>query len=247
LDQHQRQYKTEQQRVDDMKSKIEQFRDTETQILSDMRQAEDNKATMATMAETTTEQLDARKADLANLENERIKIHQREVELNEQLQDVLTQLLDATVVQQGSEKEARMKESLAMMKQLFPGVHGKLSDLIKPIQRKYNTAVATVLGRNLDAIVVEDQKTAIECIKYMKEQRVGTATFLPLNGLHTLGINDKYRNYVNGARLAIDSIKYDKQYEKAVHYACGSTLICDNLNVAKHICYDMEEAVKGKL
>jgi hypothetical protein len=24
-------------------------------------------------------------------------------------------------------------------------------------------------------------------------------------------------------------------------------LICDNLNVAKHICYDMEEAVKGKL
>ncbi|KAI8886812.1 hypothetical protein K501DRAFT_243409 [Backusella circina FSU 941] len=245
LDQHQRQYKTEQQRVDDMKSKIEQFRETESQIQNDMRQAEDNRTTMASMAESTTEQLNARRAELVGLENERINIHQREVELNERLQNVLTQLLEARVVQQESEKETRMKESLAMMKQLFPGVHGKLGDLIKPIQRKYNTAVATVLGRNLDAIVVEDQKTAIECIKYMKEQRVGTATFLPLNGLQVPAINDIYRNYVKGARLAIDSIKYDKQYEKSVQYACGNTLICDNLNIAKHICYDMNESVKA--
>ena len=44
-------------------------------------------------------------------------------------------------------------------------MHGKLSDLCKPTQRKYDVAVATVLGRNMDSIIVDDQKTAIECIQ----------------------------------------------------------------------------------
>lgn len=44
------------------------------------------------------------------------------------------------------------------------GVHGRLSELCRPTQRKYDVAVATTLGRNMDSIVVDDQKTAIECI-----------------------------------------------------------------------------------
>lgn len=47
----------------------------------------------------------------------------------------------------------------------FIGVHGKLVDLCRPTQRRYDVAVATVLGRNMDSIVVEDQRTAIECIQ----------------------------------------------------------------------------------
>ncbi len=45
------------------------------------------------------------------------------------------------------------------------GVRGRVVDLCKPTQRKYETAVATVLGRNIDAIVVDEEKTAIDCIE----------------------------------------------------------------------------------
>lgn len=38
-------------------------------------------------------------------------------------------------------------------------------DLCKPTQRKYETAVSTVLGRNIDAVVVDEEKTAIDCIE----------------------------------------------------------------------------------
>lgn len=38
-------------------------------------------------------------------------------------------------------------------------------DLCKPIQRKYETSVSVVLGRNIDAIVVDEEKTAIDCIE----------------------------------------------------------------------------------
>ena len=45
------------------------------------------------------------------------------------------------------------------------GVRGRVIDLCKPTQRKYETAVSVVLGRNIDAVVVDEEKTAIECIE----------------------------------------------------------------------------------
>ena len=47
----------------------------------------------------------------------------------------------------------------------FSGVRGRIVDLCKPIQRKYETAVSVVLGHNIDAIVVDEEKTAIDCIE----------------------------------------------------------------------------------
>jgi chromosome segregation ATPase len=45
------------------------------------------------------------------------------------------------------------------------GVRGRVVDLCKPTQRKYELAVAVVLGRNMDAVVVDEEKTAIDCIE----------------------------------------------------------------------------------
>lgn len=38
-------------------------------------------------------------------------------------------------------------------------------DLCKPTAKKYETAISVVLGRNIDAIVVDEEKTAIDCIE----------------------------------------------------------------------------------
>jgi len=45
------------------------------------------------------------------------------------------------------------------------GVHGRVVTLCKPTARKYDTAVMTVLGRNIDAVVVDQEKVAIDCIE----------------------------------------------------------------------------------
>lgn len=44
-------------------------------------------------------------------------------------------------------------------------MRGRVVDLCKPTQRKYETAVSVILGRDIDAIVVDEEKTAIECIE----------------------------------------------------------------------------------
>ena len=92
-------------------------------------------------------------------------VSQKESQYNQELQDILNKLTIASMDQRESEHEQRMKESLESLKRAFSGVHGRLIDLSEPIQNKYKIPMSIILGRNMDAIVVDRQKTAIECIQ----------------------------------------------------------------------------------
>jgi len=75
--------------------------------------------------------------------------------------------------------------------------------------RKYETALTIVLGRNLEAIVVDEEKTAIDCIEYMRNQRVGQATFIPLDTIQVKPADDKFRTFAKGVRLAVDIVEHE--------------------------------------
>ena len=63
-------------------------------------------------------------------------------------------------------REKALKATIAKLQEILSpqAVRGRVVDLCKPQQRKYDQAVTVVLGRNLDSIVVDSQKTAIECM-----------------------------------------------------------------------------------
>ncbi|ORX42902.1 RecF/RecN/SMC protein [Hesseltinella vesiculosa] len=208
------------------------------------QQVVDNGEALTEEQQRVSNRLEGRANQLKFLEQERLQLEQQEAKINTQLQDILDQLLQANIHQQETRKNNQLEEALTMMKQLFPGVRGQLSNLCKPTQRKYGVAVSTVLGRNMDAFVVDDQKTAMDCIRYLREQRLGTGVFLPLDSLSPPAINDRLRNLPR-SRLAIDVIQCDRAYQPAVQYACENTVVCDNLAVAKRVCFEMNEDVKA--
>ena len=75
----------------------------------------------------------------------------------------------------------RSSEHLENMQRLFPGVHGRVIELCKPSQKKYNAAVTIAMGKNMDAIGVDDEATAQDCIRYLKEKKVhACSAFTPL-------------------------------------------------------------------
>ncbi|KAJ2109754.1 Structural maintenance of chromosomes protein 1 [Coemansia sp. RSA 922] len=184
-----------------------------------------------------------RDADAAKTEHERLV--RVEIELNEKLAGVLKELSQARADQRESAREAKLKDTIGTLQRIFTGVHGRLSELCKPTQHKYDVGIATVLGRHMDAIVVDRQATAIECISYMKEQRAGQATFLPLDTLQPHQVNDGLRHAHRGARLATDVMQYDPSVEAAVMHACGNALICDTADIAKYICYERRLEAKA--
>ncbi|KAL4072467.1 RecF/RecN/SMC [Scleroderma yunnanense] len=177
---------------------------------------------------------------ISQLSNSRL-----EAETNEKLADVYHRLLQAGVDRTESEREAKLKETLANLQRIFPGVRGRVVDLCKPTQRKYETAVSVVLGRNIDAVVVDEEKTAIECIEYLRTQRAGQATFLPLDTISVKPVNDKFRSFAKGARLAVDVIQYEPAVERAMQHACGNALVCDSMEVAKYVCWEKGQEVKA--
>ncbi|KAK7020211.1 Structural maintenance of chromosomes protein 1 [Paramarasmius palmivorus] len=191
------------------------------------------------------EELAKAKQELDNQASERQRIKQLEDQTNEKLQKVFQDLLQAGVDRGETERERRLKETLASLQRIFPGVRGRVIDLCKPSQRKYETAVSVVLGRNIDAVVVDEEKTAIDCIEYMRNQRAGQATFIPLDTIQVKPINDKFRSFAKGARLAVDVIQYEPAVERAMHHACGNALVCDTMDVARYVCYEKGQEVKA--
>ena len=173
----------------------------------------------------------------------KLKLQKEHAELTERLRAVADKLLLVKADQQESERELKHRTMIETLRRIFPGVHGRLMDLCQPVGRKYDLALGIVLGRNIDAVVVESERTAIECIKYMREQRCGQATFLPLDTLQTKSHNE--HAFGEGARLAVEMFRYEKIYEKAIRYACGGAIVCDNLGIAKRICYDQNQRVKA--
>ncbi|PCH34989.1 cohesin complex subunit psm1 [Wolfiporia cocos MD-104 SS10] len=245
LDTLSRDEKTSSRALAQLKDKLEEQQQKAQKLREDKDTQTQKRIELESKVAELSEEFARTKQQLENQQHERTRIENLEAEINEKLVDVHNKLLQAGVDQKESEREAKMKETLANLQRIFPGVRGRVVDLCKPTQRKYETAVSVVLGRNIDAVVVDEEKTAIDCIEYMRNQRAGQATFLPLDTLQVKPINDKFRSFARGARLAVDVIQYEPAVERAIHHACGNALVCDTMEVARFVCYEKHQEVKA--
>ncbi|ETO34086.1 condensin complex component SMC1 [Reticulomyxa filosa] len=143
------------------------------------------------------------------------------------------------------------RELLSNMQQMFSGVYGCLADLAPPTSRKYNIAISIALGVNYDAVVVDSKDTCMQCIEYLKQCKRGRMTFIPLNHVRVEPIDQGLRR-LGGTAVpctilkcimscfclqAVDVIKYPEQFEPAVLYALGTTIIVRDLEEARRIAY----------
>lgn len=240
-----REEKTSLRTLDQLKSKVEELNTRRNKLSDDATSQGGKKDELEQKLASLQAELAHAKQEYENQQSERTRINRLETEANEKLADVYQRLLQAGVDRTESEREAKLKETLASLQRIFPGVRGRVVDLCKPTQRKYEMAVSVILGRNIDAVVVDEEKTAIDCIEYLRTQRAGQATFLPLDTISVKPINDKYRSFAKGARLAVDVIQYEPAVERAMLHACGNALVCDSMEVAKYVCWEKGQEVKA--
>ncbi|KAG4193301.1 hypothetical protein ERO13_A07G213150v2, partial [Gossypium hirsutum] len=174
--------------------------------------------------------------------------------------EIENQLRELKADRHENERDARLSQAVETLKRLFQGVHGRMTDLCRPTQKKYNLAVTVAMGRFMDAVVVEDENTGKECIKYLKEQRLPPQTFIPLQSVRVKPIIERLRTLGGTAKLIFDVIQYpflklqryayafcvlnirkfDPALEKAVLFAVGNTLVCDDLEEAKVLSWTGE-------
>lgn len=66
---------------------------------------------------------------------------------------------------------------------VIAGVFGRATELAKVTQRKYNLAMAVVMGKDLDSVICDTEATAKECIHWLRQNQVAPMTFFPLNAV----------------------------------------------------------------
>ncbi|KAF1740903.1 hypothetical protein MXB_194, partial [Myxobolus squamalis] len=143
-----------------------------------------------------------------------------------------------------NEKQKRYNIIGEKLKLFFPGVHGRLGDLIEPIHKRYSVAITKVLGRHIDAFVVDNHSVAFDCIEYLREQQLGRIVFIPLTGLKSKPMIEKYRQLGGTAKLLIDTVNYDKYLQPIVNFVFGSTIVCDEIDEAAKISIGLIERRK---
>lgn len=169
----------------------------------------------------------------------------KEYEIQSKLRETLVSLDDLSANQRETNRERQLRQNVATLKRVFPGVIGLLVDLVQPSNRQYSVALNTILGKHLDAIVVESSSVAHQCINYLKEQRSGIASFIPLDIIETTPVDPRLRHIDPGARPTIDVVEFEPYLERAVLFACGDSMVCDDIKIAKRIRWGQRIEVKA--
>ncbi len=116
-------------------------------------------------------------------------------------------------------------------------VYGTVSQL-GSVSSKYSTALEIAAGGRINSLIVEDENVAAKCIRFLKEKKYGIATFLPLNKIKVVEINQGVNNLksANGViDLAINLVSFDNKFKKAFSYVLGNTIIVNTVEVGRRI------------
>ena len=125
------------------------------------------------------------------------------------------------------------------------GIIGVVADIIK-VDKKYETAIEIALGGNIQNIVTEDENTAKEMIQFLKQNKAGRATFLPLTSItkpqefKTPEVLDE--KGVIG--MANELVKIDDKYKNVAKAMLGRIVVIDNVDNAVKIAKKFDYGVR---
>lgn len=132
----------------------------------------------------------------------------------------------------------RSAEEILRARNQFNGVvHGLVAQLAS-IEEKFRLALEVAAGSQLSSIVVEHDRVAEQCIRFLKEQQLGVATFLPLNKIRPRPIPHDVRDYAHRPGvygLAADLAQFRPEFGDIFSFVFGATLIVDSIEVAREL------------
>ena len=113
------------------------------------------------------------------------------------------------------------------------GIHGVVADLIT-VDKKYEAAIETALGGSIQNIVTDTEETAKELIGYLKKNKFGRATFLPLTSIGNRNVFSQERALKEPGVLGLanELVGADPKYEGLLKYLLGRVVVADTIDHA---------------
>ena len=117
---------------------------------------------------------------------------------------------------------------------VISGIIGTVGELLK-VDEKFLLAIGAALGNQINYIVVEDDRVAAECIRFLKERKLGRASFLPLNFLKPQRIFIEEFDEKGIIDVAVDLVQFPPHCKPAFEFLLGRTIIVEDFDVAREV------------
>lgn len=111
------------------------------------------------------------------------------------------------------------------------GIHGPVSRLIK-VEDKYAAAIETALGAAMQNIIVDDENCSKRAIGFLKNNRAGRATFLPLTAVKANHLRENVSNEDGYIGTADKLVSFDSKYSDIIGWLLGRTVVCEDIDAA---------------
>ena len=108
------------------------------------------------------------------------------------------------------------------------GIYGALGQVVT-VPQKYEKAIEAALGAYMQNIITADENSAKAAINYLKHNKIGRVTFLPMNIIKSKKINN-IQTRTNIIGIASDLISYDDKYRDILENILGRTIVIDNID-----------------
>lgn len=215
--------------IEELISKIDNIKATLTSLTTDYEQY--------------VKEASAAKSMLHNIEKRKGELEARAQELDNEYKSINGEIMSLdnrlAIIKSHEQSYTGYSEAVRLFMQStrrgenkLTGIIGVMGELIK-VPPGLETAIETAAGRGLENIVTENGRQAQKAIEYIKRQRMGRITFLPLDMLKVQSVSQQIKDIqgVNGViGLASQLVEYNPRYQKAVEYLLGRVLVVANLD-----------------
>lgn len=155
-------------------------------------------------------------------------------ELSE-LQDQQSRLRIKTEASRELMSSNRAVDTILRFKSQDSSIHGSVAELAS-VPDKYSQALETIAGKSLFNIVVDNDTTAVKYISYLKDNKIGGATFLPLNKVQTrVRLDDSVLNKKGVIDYALNLIQFEDRYSAIFNLVFGDTIVIERIEDAKGV------------
>eukprot|EP00090_Calanus_glacialis_P026751 TRINITY_DN42055_c0_g1_i1.p1 TRINITY_DN42055_c0_g1~~TRINITY_DN42055_c0_g1_i1.p1 ORF type:complete len:1294 (+),score=513.23 TRINITY_DN42055_c0_g1_i1:38-3919(+) len=216
----------EKNRLEDLKTRIQNTKDSVKGKAAKLVELEDS--------------VPAKEQELNGASGELERVSGASEQAKERLQVMRFEYEEKKSAQNASKSHGQVHDALMQQKTNgnIPGIIGRVGDL-GGIDKKYDCAVSTAGGGNLDTILVEDGNTGKQCIEFLRQNNVGRGNFLALD--RTKGKYDRNMQPMDtpmGVPRLFDLITVaDERYRSAFYHYIRDTLVATDMDQATKVAY----------
>ncbi|PIT85618.1 hypothetical protein COU36_02215, partial [Candidatus Micrarchaeota archaeon CG10_big_fil_rev_8_21_14_0_10_59_7] len=189
-------------------------------------------------------QMKLAKDDVGQMDAASKALFDEERELNDRiprLEDAILaakqKVADINIRLRGASADAltRSLEAVIAMREKIKGIHGTVQELCS-YEPEHSVAVNAALGSRLNYVVVDDVKTAGKIVEYLKENKLGRLSLIPLDKIRAPHDEDEKLLKKKGAvDFLINLVEFDGRFKKAFQFACSNTLVMRDFESASSL------------